>query len=42
MTGNNQVGARGKNPKGSAFFNFYEFSPCGDKLVLVGIGENPQ
>ena len=42
MTGNNQVGARGKNPKGAAFFNFYEFSPCGDKLVLVGIGENPQ
>ena len=42
MTPNNQVGARGKNPKGAAFFNFYEFSPCGDKLVLVGIGENPQ
>jgi hypothetical protein len=42
MTPNNQVGARGKNPKGAAFFNFYEFSPCGEKLVLVGIGENPQ
>jgi hypothetical protein len=42
MTANNQVGARGKNPKGAAFFNFYEFSPCGEKLVLVGVGENPQ
>ena len=37
-----QVGGRGKNSKGAAFFNFYEFAPCGDKLVLVGIGENPQ
>ena len=37
-----QVGARGKDPAGKAFYNFYEFSPCGEKLVLVGIGENPQ
>jgi len=40
--GMGQVGGRGKNSKGAAFFNFYEFAPCGDKLVLVGIGENPQ
>jgi hypothetical protein len=40
--GSGSVGARGKDPKGAAFFNFYEFAPCGDKLVLVGIGENPQ
>ena len=42
MVGTGQVGARGKDPKGAAFFNFYEFSPCGDGLALVGIGENPQ
>ncbi len=41
-TANNGVGARGKDPKGAAFFNFYEFAPCGEKLVLVSIGENPQ
>jgi hypothetical protein len=40
--GSGGVGARGKDPKGAAFYNFYEFAPCGDKLVLVGIGENPQ
>lgn len=37
-----QVGARGKNSKGAAFVNYYEFAPCGEKLVLVGITENPQ
>jgi hypothetical protein len=37
-----QVGGRGKNSKGKEFFNFYEFAPCGEKLVLIGIGENPQ
>jgi len=36
------VGARGTNSRGEAFFNFYQFAPCGDRLVLVGIGENPQ
>jgi hypothetical protein len=40
--GYGQVGGRGKNSKEKAFFNFYEFAPCGEKLVLVGIGENPQ
>lgn len=37
-----RVGAKGKDPKGAAFFNFYQFTPCGEKLVLVAIGENPQ
>lgn len=36
-----QVGGRGKNSKGREFANYYEFAPCGDSLVLVGIGENP-
>jgi hypothetical protein len=40
--GRGAVGARGKNSKGAAFFNFYEFAPCGDKLVLTSIGLNPQ
>lgn len=40
--GYGQIGAHGKNSKGEAFANYYEFTPCGDKLVLVGIGLNPQ
>jgi hypothetical protein len=36
------VGSRGTNSKGAAFFNFYGFVPCGSRLVLVDIGENPQ
>ncbi len=36
------VGARGTNSRGEAFFNFYQLAPCGDRLMLVGIGENPQ
>lgn len=40
--GYGQVGGRGKNSKGAAFANYYEFAPCGEKLVLVSIGENPQ
>ena len=40
--GQGSVGGRGKNSKEAAFFNYYQFAPCGDKLVLVGIGENPQ
>jgi hypothetical protein len=36
------VGARGKNSKGEAFANYYEFTPCGGKLILTGIGLNPQ
>jgi hypothetical protein len=37
-----RVGGRGKNSKGAAFINYYTFATCGDKLVLVKIGENPQ
>jgi hypothetical protein len=37
-----RVGGKGKNSKGAAFFNFYFFAPCGETLVLVRIGENPQ
>ena len=40
--GYGQIGAHGKNSKGEAFANYYEFAPCGDKLVLVSIGLNPQ
>ena len=36
------IGARGKNSKGAAFFNYYFFVPCGDRLVLADIGLNPQ
>lgn len=36
------VGARGVNAKGEAFFNWYEFAPCGDRLILTSIGLNPQ
>jgi len=36
------VGARGSNAKGEAFFNWYEFAPCGDRLILTSIGLNPQ
>lgn len=37
-----RVGGRGKNSKGAAFINYYTFATCGDKLVLVKVGENPQ
>lgn len=36
------VGARGKNSKGEAFANYYEFTPCGGKLLLTNIALNPQ
>lgn len=32
----------GVNSKGAKFLNFYHFSPCGDRLVLVDIDENAQ
>jgi hypothetical protein len=32
----------GANPKGAKFLNFYWFTPCREKLVLVAISENPQ
>jgi hypothetical protein len=36
------LGARGTNSKGEAFANYYEFTPCGGKLILTSIGLNPQ
>jgi hypothetical protein len=36
------VRAEGTNPAGQAFVNFYQFAACGDGVVLVSIGENPQ
>jgi hypothetical protein len=32
----------GANSKGAKFLNFYWFTPCREKLVLVAISENPQ
>jgi hypothetical protein len=40
--GYGSVGASGKNSKGNAFINYYQFESCGDRLILVGVGENPQ
>ncbi|HXT52419.1 MAG TPA: hypothetical protein VN811_15355, partial [Thermoanaerobaculia bacterium] len=37
-----QLAAIGKTSEGAPFFNVYELAPCGDALVLVGIGLNPQ
>ena len=37
-----RVGGSGKNSKGAKFVNYYWFAPCGNKLLLVTIGENPQ
>jgi hypothetical protein len=36
------IGAEGTNSKGAKFINYYELAPCGERLVLVGVGENPQ
>ena len=36
------IGGRGKNSKGEAFFNYYYFAPCGNRLLMTGIGLNPQ
>jgi len=36
------VRGEGANSKGAKFINYYFFAPCGEKLVLVSIGENPQ
>lgn len=42
QAGYGSVGASGKNSKGNAFINYYQFESCGDRLILVGVGENPQ
>jgi hypothetical protein len=37
------VRIEGANAKGRKFANYYQFTPCGrDRVVLVGIAENPQ
>lgn len=36
------VGAEGRNSKDAKFINYYWFAPCGEKLVLVSVTENPQ
>jgi hypothetical protein len=41
-SGTGYVMAEGVNSKGKKFANFYHFVPCGDRLVLVTIAENPQ
>ena len=37
-----RIGARGANPKGAKFINYYTFEPCGNNLVLTKVGQNPQ
>ena len=32
----------GTNAKGKKFANYYHFVPCGERLVLATIAENPQ
>jgi hypothetical protein len=36
------ISASGVNSKGAKFINYYWFTPCGEKLVLTAISENPQ
>ena len=36
------VRTEGVNSKGKKFANYYHFAPCGRRLVLVSIAENPQ
>jgi hypothetical protein len=36
------VGARGKDPAGKSFANYYEFTACGGALILTSIAVNPQ
>jgi hypothetical protein len=36
------VRVEGVNAKGKKFANYYHFTPCGDRLVLTQIAENPQ
>jgi hypothetical protein len=40
--GTAHVRVEGANAKGKKFVNYYYFSPCGNRLVLDGIAENPQ
>ena len=36
------ISASGANSKGAKFINYYWFTPCGERLVLTSISENPQ
>ena len=36
------ISASGTTSKGAKFINYYWFTPCGEKLVLTSISENPQ
>jgi hypothetical protein len=40
--GTSYLRVEGTNSKGKKFVNFYHFVPCGERLVLVSISENPQ
>jgi len=40
--GHGAIVGTGTNSKGAKYLNFYWFTPCLDKLVLVTISENPQ
>lgn len=40
--GEGYVRAEGANSKGAKFINYYYLVPCGDRLLLGMIGENPQ
>jgi hypothetical protein len=41
-TGSGYVKSEGTNAQGKKFANYYHFTPCGERLVLTGIAENPQ
>lgn len=41
-TGEGYVRAEGANSAGAKFINYYYLVPCGDRLLLGTIGENPQ
>jgi hypothetical protein len=34
--------SRGVNAKGEKYSNYYQFEPCGDRLILVGISETKE
>lgn len=40
--GEGGVMGRGENSSKAKFVNYYQFAPCGEALVMIGIGENPQ
>ena len=41
-TGEGYVRAEGANSAGAKFVNYYYLVPCGDRLLLGMVGENPQ